>query len=184
MIGLDIIPPLMTVGAVLAALWQSRQAHHQAFCEEMKRLEWAADAAREHGKALDRFMYLAGVSDQLKSFLLDASDALEGREFVHTMAKMVKSGFSAESEVTGQANEIWNQVAQLAANNVEAYDVFVQALFSGIAAALLRWPDTAPVLSRPLVPTQDNIRREVVVTARAVRENASYWSSKGLLPAS
>src|ERR1700722_18682785 len=135
--------------SLLFTIWQIKRNRHEDFCEEMQRLEWATDAAREHGRALDRFMHLPSAPEELKTFLLDASDALESREFARLIARKFKAGLPIDVDVDrdseNSGREIWAQVLRLASSNTDAYDTFVQALFAGIGASLLRWPETAPV---------------------------------------
>lgn len=164
----------MAAGALLSGLWQWRQTRHRKFAAELQRIEWATEKMREHGQAVDRFMYLPCAPEKLKAFLLDACDVLDSRDFARLIAAKLKDGFKSNSEGDSQDTEIWTDLQTLGADNSEAYDIFLQALFSGIMAALLRWPETAPVLSMPVAPTRDNIKRELAVTAQAVRENTPH----------
>jgi hypothetical protein len=168
------------VGLLLSTLWQVRRDGHKKFTAEMQRIGWATDSMREHGQALDKFMTLPDVPKSLKAFLLKASDVFETKAFALDMAAKINEAPAGDDAVE---SDIWLQLQKLSASNTEAYDVFLQALFAGVTAALLRWPETAPVLSRPVTPTQDYIRREVVTTARAVRENMNSAWSGDLLPA-
>jgi len=161
---------LIAAGACLSALWQMRRNSHAKYLSELQRIQWATDMVVEHGQALDAFMGLPNAPESLKTFVLMASDLVENRDVVRHIAAKIKAGQKPEE---GEDTEIWNQAQSLLARDAGAYDMFVRALFSGILAALLRWPETAPVLSRPFAPTQDHIKTEIAITARAVRESAS-----------
>jgi hypothetical protein len=169
----------MGAGLALSSLWQMRRSGRQRFLAEMQRIEWATEQLREHGKALDQFMSLPDVPDTLKTFLLIASDMFETKDFALFMAAKIKAGL--KSEENGD-NEIWQELQRLYSRDSDAYDLFLQALWAGTTASLLRWSETAPVLSRPFAPTQDYIKREVVTTARAIRENTSIGWPGGLMP--
>lgn len=169
----------MAAGLALSSLLQMRRRGHAKFLAEKQRIEWATEELREHGNALDKFMFLPNAPEALKIFLLAASDLFETKNFALFLAANIKDGLA--SEETGD-NEIWQELQRLYGKDSTAYDLFLQALFAGMTASMLRWPETAPVLSRPFAPTQDYIKREVVTTARAIRENTSMGWPGGLMP--
>jgi hypothetical protein len=182
-LSLDTIFPIIAIASLLFAIYQIRRNRREHAGRELQRLEWATDEVRGHGHALDQFIHCPDAPEGLKKFLLAASDALEGHDFACLMARKLQTGTGLEREDENSENDIWSQVLMLSATNPAVYNLFVQALYTGIAAAFLRWPDTASVLARPLAPTQDNIKREIVTTARAVRENNMRSWPDGMIAA-
>jgi hypothetical protein len=177
-VDLGFVIPLFT-GLAVSGLWHVRRSARASFLADRRRIEIATQKLREHSSAMDRFMFLPDAPEPLKAFLLDASDAFESRAFAQFMADRIRSRRRAASA----ESEIWPQVQGLYLKNEEAYDVFVQALFTGLTAALLRWPETCDVVAIPSAPTQDYIKQEVTDTARAIRARSDDDWHAALMPA-
>jgi hypothetical protein len=159
-------------GILVSVLVQQRLSSRKRFHADIQRIEWATQSMKKHAEALDAFMAVDEAPRILKTFLLNASNALESHDFTQFLATKLHASETMDQHVEIPDSDVWLAVQAISGQNTAVYDLFVEALFSGITAALLRWPETAPVLSAPIVPTQDYIKREVVLTDRAVRHTA------------
>lgn len=169
----------MIVGVIVTVLMYKRKSDRLAFQADMDRAELAVERLRQHTQALDEFMFTPGVAENLKRFLMAASEAIESREFARFMAAKLTSGTAVDGDTA-----LLYDLQELSVNNSAAYDVFIEALFAGLTAAFLRWPETASVVSIPVAPTQDYIKREVAATDKAIRERTYRGSmSDDLVPA-
>jgi len=164
----------MAAGLAISALWHARRNGRARYLNARHRLESASENLRAHSEALDRFLFRPGVPKSLRTFLLTASDLFETPGFASFLAARPPAG-------EDDAADIWEDLQSLYTQDAEAYDLFLQALFTGISSCLLRWPETAPARPATVAPTQDYIRRELAATARAIREHQAVgWP--GLMP--
>jgi hypothetical protein len=154
---------------------ENHKTKHRA---TMKRLASATASLREHTSALDSFLNDPDIPVKLKNFMLLVGDLIESREMTRMVSARLKATLKNGSQ--DAENEIWLEAKALSETYPLGFEQFIKTLFSGLNAALLRWPETADTFDTAVAPTQANIKREVVTAAQAVREQPIHFTPNGL----
>ncbi len=163
--------PLTFALALLCVLWLIRFRRSTEAHAEIQRLNAAAEETGAHAEALDKFLSLRNAPQELKDFLLSASDALERQKFARAL--FIELGRGSDSATEASGLEVWGQVQRLATIDKEAYRLFVQALSTGIRAAAFRWTDEQRSDSDTVGPMEpDAVKREVYAAARVALQTA------------
>jgi len=128
------------LGGLAAFLFQRRHRSRAASADTVRRIEAAAEALDRHTLGLSRLLYSPLVSNRLKALLLDVSDLLEEQQYAADFIRLLAAG--PKPRPAGHTDPLDDDFVDLCAADGEMAGVFRAAVMDGLAAALLRWPES------------------------------------------
>jgi hypothetical protein len=166
----------LVIGAAAMSVVSFISGYSTRITSRTSQLKVAAKALTAHYDALEKFAADPAVSDTLKQFVLDFSDAVTDEVVACLIAERICSDDPLPTPSAATA-EITSEIDELRRTRRDLVPLFDAIIGNGITAMFHQWDSTAAMIETALQKFTANPSREIVVAAKAVRAERTAKSA-------
>jgi hypothetical protein len=167
----------LVIGAAAMSVVSFISDYSTAMTRRTTQLRVAAKALGAHYDALEKFTSDPAVSDNLRQFVLDFSDAVTDEGVARVIAQRICSDDPPPTP-SAAAAEITSEVDELRRTRRDLIPLFDAIIGNGITAMFHQWDSTAAMVETALQKFTANPGREIVVAAKAVTAERKAKSTR------
>jgi hypothetical protein len=162
------LSPALAATMIAASAWFVRMQANGRNGTRARQLEQATELLRQHTASLEFFLDHPTPSDDLKRLLMRVSDAMADRSVAEKFI-IWAAGRPFEADIdTEESRAVEEALASLQRQQPALADVFSVSLITAVAAASLRWPETAALFERAFPRLAARPKRDVTIAVTAM----------------
>ncbi len=166
--------PMLTItGTSLIALcWYICARAASASQQRIDRLRQVAIFLDRHADLLDEFLTAPEAPQELKDLLVAFSDAMAHKEIVLAVAESMARRTSLSTPFSPETMALLSALDDLRRQRSDLVDIFYHAVGTGVAAALLRWPESDRAIELAATRAIADPRRSIATATESARLGA------------